>query len=112
MMRCTVRRPPTSPRLFPPISRYAGASLGYQGASIIAGGPAPLISLWLYDTFKTGYAIGVYLAVLSPISLVAAFFLGRPTRDMTSAVAAAPAQPHHIRIDDGARCTARPNNIP
>jgi len=28
--------------------RYSGASLGYQLASIIAGGPAPLIATWLW----------------------------------------------------------------
>ncbi len=30
--------------------RYSGASLGYQLASVIAGGPAPLIATWLYAT--------------------------------------------------------------
>ena len=28
--------------------RYSGASLGYQLASVIAGGPAPIIALWLW----------------------------------------------------------------
>src|SRR5262249_36645534 len=28
--------------------RYSGASLGYQLASVIAGGPAPLIATWLF----------------------------------------------------------------
>jgi MFS family permease len=42
--------------------RYSGASLGYQLASIIAGGPAPLIATWLW----TGkYTIGS-LHVISP----------------------------------------------
>jgi hypothetical protein len=27
--------------------RYSGSSLGYQLASVIAGGPAPLIATWL-----------------------------------------------------------------
>jgi Major Facilitator Superfamily. len=29
--------------------RYSGASLGYQLASVIAGGPAPLIATWLFS---------------------------------------------------------------
>ena len=28
--------------------RYSGSSLGYQLASVIAGGPAPLIATWLF----------------------------------------------------------------
>src|SRR6201992_3809470 len=31
--------------------RYSGSSLGYQLASIIAGGPAPLIAAWLFATY-------------------------------------------------------------
>ena len=68
---------------FPAHIRYTGASLGYQGASIIAGGPAPLISLWLYQTFHTGYAVAAFLAVMALISAVASFFLGRPTSKVT-----------------------------
>ena len=33
--------------------RYSGSSLGYQLASIIAGGPAPLIATWLYGTYHS-----------------------------------------------------------
>src|SRR6201981_2072614 len=36
---------------FTPRLRYSGASIGYQLASIIAGGPAPFISTWLFATF-------------------------------------------------------------
>ncbi|MDP9651058.1 MFS family permease [Paraburkholderia caledonica] len=68
---------------FPAQIRYTGASLGYQGASIIAGGPAPLVSLWLYQTFHTGYAVAAFLAGMALISAVAAFFLGRPTPKVT-----------------------------
>src|SRR5258705_4400461 len=42
--------------------RYSGASLGYQLASVIAGGPAPLIATALFATYHTGYAISVYIA--------------------------------------------------
>jgi MFS family permease len=52
--------------------RYSGASLGYQLASIIAGGPAPIIATWLFATYGTGYAISVYILACAFISLAAA----------------------------------------
>lgn len=55
--------------------RYSGASLGYQLASIIAGGPAPLIATALFATYKSGYVIAGYILACSIISLVAASFL-------------------------------------
>ena len=51
--------------------RYSGASLGYQLASVIAGGPAPLIATWLYATFHSAFAIAVYIAVCALITLAA-----------------------------------------
>ena len=51
--------------------RYSGSSLGYQLASIIAGGPAPLIATWLFGTFHSSTAIAVYIAVCAVITLVA-----------------------------------------
>src|SRR5579872_5139407 len=57
---------------FTPRLRYSGASLGYQLASIIAGGPAPLIATWLFATYHSGYAISIYIAACAVVSLVAA----------------------------------------
>jgi hypothetical protein len=51
--------------------RYSGASLGYQLASIIAGGPAPLIAAWLFATYRSPYAIAIYIAICAVITLVA-----------------------------------------
>jgi metabolite-proton symporter len=51
--------------------RYSGASLGYQLASIIAGGPAPLIAAWLFGTFKSATAIAIYIAACAVITLIA-----------------------------------------
>src|SRR5262249_28287909 len=51
--------------------RYSGASLGYQLASVIAGGPAPLIATWLYGTYGTPYAIAIYIAACAVISIIA-----------------------------------------
>jgi metabolite-proton symporter len=55
---------------FTPRLRYSGASLGYQFASVIAGGPAPLIATALFAAYHTGYAIAVYLAICAVISLI------------------------------------------
>ncbi len=56
---------------FTPNLRYSGASLGYQLASIIAGGPAPLIATWLFATYHNAYAISIYIAILAVISFIA-----------------------------------------
>jgi MFS family permease len=56
---------------FTPRVRYSGASLGYQLASIIAGGPAPLIATALFAAYKSGYAIAIYIAICAVISFVA-----------------------------------------
>jgi MFS family permease len=57
---------------FTPRLRYSGASLGYQLASVIAGGPAPLIATALFATYQTGYAISIYIAACAAVSLIAA----------------------------------------
>src|SRR2546421_10719777 len=51
--------------------RYSGASLGYQLASVIAGGPAPLIAAWLYAEYHSGYAIALYIFGCAVITLIA-----------------------------------------
>jgi metabolite-proton symporter len=57
---------------FTPRLRYSGASLGYQLASIIAGGPAPLIATALFARYQSGFAIAIYIALCAVISIVAA----------------------------------------
>jgi len=57
---------------FTPRLRYSGSSLGYQLASVIAGGPAPLIATALFAAYRSGYAIAIYIAACAVISLVAA----------------------------------------
>jgi MFS family permease len=56
---------------FPPQLRYSGASIGYQLASVFAGGPAPLIATALYGAYKSGFAVGVYILLCAIITLVA-----------------------------------------
>jgi metabolite-proton symporter len=55
---------------FTPRLRYSGASLGYQLASIIAGGPAPLIATALFAAYHTGYAVAFYIAACAVISVI------------------------------------------
>jgi metabolite-proton symporter len=57
---------------FTPRLRYSGASLGYQLASVIAGGPAPLIATALFASYHSGYAISIYIAACAVVSLIAA----------------------------------------
>jgi MFS family permease len=56
---------------FTPRLRYSGCSIGYQLASVTAGGPAPLIATALFARFGTGYAIAAYIAVCAIVSLIA-----------------------------------------
>jgi metabolite-proton symporter len=60
---------------FPGSLRYSGASLGYQLASITAGGPAPIIALYLFATFKTSMAVAAYVSVSALISLGCVFLM-------------------------------------
>jgi MFS family permease len=60
---------------FTPRLRYSGASIGYQLASIIAGGPAPFISTWLFATFNSTFPIGIYVVICAVISIGATLML-------------------------------------
>ena len=60
---------------FTPRLRYSGASLGYQLASIVAGGPAPLIATALLAAFGSGYPIAGYIFLCAVVSIVATSFL-------------------------------------
>ncbi len=60
---------------FPDHLRYSGASLGYQLASLTAGGPAPLLALYLLNRFHSGLAIAIYVFVAAVISFIAAYLL-------------------------------------
>jgi len=73
--------------------RYTGASLPYQIAGIITSGPAPLISAWLFATYRTTTPIAIYIAVTGLISLVSAYFLAETFKanlDEDTSVAATP----------------------
>jgi MFS family permease len=60
---------------FTPRLRYSGSSLGYQLASVIAGGPAPLIATALFARYRSGWPIAVYILICALISLVSTALL-------------------------------------
>src|SRR5262245_18254985 len=60
---------------FPARLRYSGASLGYHLASIVAGGPAPLIAVALLAQYGTGYAVAGYIFVSAIASVTATLLL-------------------------------------
>jgi MFS family permease len=55
---------------FAPRLRYSGSSLGAQLASVIAGGPAPLIATALLAAYGSGYAIAAYMALCVIVTIV------------------------------------------
>jgi metabolite-proton symporter len=56
---------------FPTSLRYAGAGMGYQLASVIAGGPAPLVATWLLAHTGSEYSIAAAILGCSVITLIA-----------------------------------------
>jgi len=54
---------------FPTHLRYGGAGLGYQLASVFAGGPAPLIATWLLHETGTPYSISIYIVLAAVITI-------------------------------------------
>ncbi|MBS0523668.1 MAG: MHS family MFS transporter [Proteobacteria bacterium] len=60
---------------FTPRLRYSGSSIGYQLASITAGGPAPLIATALFAAYGTGYAIAAYIALCAIVSIIATLMM-------------------------------------
>jgi MFS family permease len=56
---------------FTPRLRYSGTSIGYQLASLTAGGPAPIIATALLATYGSGYVIAAYIALCAVVSIIA-----------------------------------------
>ena len=56
---------------FPTPVRYSGSSIGYQLASIIAGGPAPLIATALLAAYHTSMVVAGYIFACAIVSFVA-----------------------------------------
>jgi MFS transporter, MHS family, shikimate and dehydroshikimate transport protein len=67
--------------------RYSGASLGYQGAAIFAGGLAPLVAtLLLKLSGGASWVLALYLMVMAAISLISIFIIAETRQvDLTEA---------------------------
>lgn len=59
----------------PRLLRYSGSSIGYQLASVIAGGPAPLIATALLAATGSGYVIAAYIAFCAAVSIIATLMM-------------------------------------
>ena len=57
--------------LFPAEIRYSGVSVSYALGAILGGAFAPAIAAWIIGTYGESWRIGVYIAVLAVISLIA-----------------------------------------
>jgi MFS family permease len=60
---------------FSPRLRYSGCSLGYQLASIIAGGPSPFIATALLAAYHSSFPIALYILGCAVIGIVATALL-------------------------------------
>ncbi|SFO94827.1 hypothetical protein SAMN05421810_101489 [Amycolatopsis arida] len=62
--------------------RYSGASIGYQLASILAGGLAPLIAVALLDAWGSTLPVSLYLLGMCLLTIVAVT-LAKETRGVS-----------------------------
>jgi MFS family permease len=60
---------------FSPRLRYSGTSLGYQLASVIAGGPSPFIATALVATYHASLPIALYIALCAVVGIGATALL-------------------------------------
>jgi MFS family permease len=70
---------------FSPRLRYSGASLGYQLASIIAGGPSPFIATALFATYRSSLPIALYILACAVVGIIATALLTDYTNKEISA---------------------------
>ncbi|HEY8700103.1 MAG TPA: MFS transporter [Arthrobacter sp.] len=70
---------------FDPDIRYTGAGMGYQLASVIAGGPAPLIAAALLEHYGDSTAISIYIIVCAIISMGALILLPKAAHVLAAA---------------------------
>jgi metabolite-proton symporter len=80
--------------------RYSGASIGYQLASVIAGGPAPLIATYLLAVYHSSTPIAIYIIVCAVISFIAIRLL--PDRQRVD---------HTMEYEDQSAATAAPGAV-
>jgi MFS transporter, MHS family, shikimate and dehydroshikimate transport protein len=70
--------------------RYSGASIGYQGASVFAGGLAPIIMVSLLEATGTSLSVSFYVLAMAAVTflsvyLITATYGDEMTRDQAGA---------------------------
>ncbi len=68
---------------FGPATRCSGAGIGYQLASLVAGGPAPLIAAAIVDATNSSTWVSVYIIGGAVIAMIALLIM--PRRETTTA---------------------------
>jgi len=61
--------------------RYSGASIGYQGASVFAGGLAPIIMVWLLETTGTSLSVSVYMFLMAAVTFFSVYLITETYED-------------------------------
>jgi metabolite-proton symporter len=77
---------------FPTRLRYSGAGVGYQLASVFAGGPAPLVATYLLHRFDSSLPIALYIMAGAVVTIIATVLLPEPNRRTIAAEFDADAQ--------------------
>ncbi|WP_144790876.1 MFS transporter [Kocuria palustris] len=67
--------------MFPARVRFSGVSIGYAFGSIIGGAFAPMIAQLLLNRTGQGWVIGLYIAGICLVSLIAVSFVRRSDQD-------------------------------
>jgi metabolite-proton symporter len=62
---------------FGPATRYSGAGIGYQLASLIAGGPAPLIAVAIVNATGSSTWVSVYMIGCAVLAMAALLIMPR-----------------------------------
>ena len=89
--------------------RYGGAGLGYQLASAFAGGPAPLLAVYLLHTFDSTLPIALYMIAGAVVTVIATALLPEPQRASVARefeAAAAEGIPAAARASSGQMATS------
>jgi metabolite-proton symporter len=90
---------------FPTRLRYSGAGMGYQLASVVAGGPAPLLATWLLHTFDSSLPIALYIMAGAIVTLVATALLPQPVAELER-----PATGRFVRTPDREVAATEPSS--
>src|SRR5439155_16548236 len=62
---------------FGPSLRYSGAGLGYQLASVVAGGPAPLIATKILQSTGSSTGVSIYIVGCCVLAMAALLLMPR-----------------------------------